>query len=166
MDFRCQAGIPTSSASDSGLDDPERPSLETPLSDDPTSVPDVSEEELRQYEPAFMRMLAKTKTKTAQLNFLYDIMRKEDDEATSVPEGVPRFPDEYVEEFNFERVTFTLPPFSSASPEFQMDFGFRSKTTSKLHSPIGKSSSASALLALQPKKKGGPLSTSGVSESS
>ena len=93
LDFRCQ-GTATSSASDSGLDDP-------------MSVPDVSEPseaELRQYEPSFMRMLARTKTKPSDLKFLYDIMRREENETTSVHEKLPRFPGEYVEEFNFERV--------------------------------------------------------------
>ena len=71
-----QEGTGASSASDSGL--------ETPSSNDPLSVPDVSEpseEELglRQYEPSFMRKLAsRTKTKTGHLNFLFDILRQED----------------------------------------------------------------------------------------
>ena len=93
FDFRCQ-GTATSSASDSGLDDP-------------MSVPDVSEPseaELRQYEPSFMRMLARTKTKPSDLKFLYDIMRREDNETTAVPDRTPSFPHKYVEEFNFERV--------------------------------------------------------------
>ena len=91
--FRRQ-GIATSSASDSGL--------ETPLSD-VQDVSEPSEAELRQYEPSFMRKLAKTKTKPAPLNFLYDIMRR-DSKESSVPERAPKFPDEYVEEFNYEKV--------------------------------------------------------------
>ena len=84
----------SSSASDSGL--------ETPLSD-VQDVSEPSEAELRQYEPSFMRRLAKTKTKPAPLNFLYDIMRR-DSKESSVPERAPKFPDEYVEEFNYESV--------------------------------------------------------------
>ena len=97
LSFRRQ-GIATSSASDSGL--------ETPLSD-VQDVSEPSEAELRQYEPSFMRKLAKTKTKSAPLNFLYDIMRRDDKSKSSVPERAPKFPDEYVEEFSYENVKHT-----------------------------------------------------------
>ena len=88
----------SSSASDSGL--------ETPLSD-VQDVSEPSEAELKQYEPSFMRKLAKTKTEPAPLNFLYDIMRRDDKSKTSVPERTPKFPDEYVEEFSYENVKHT-----------------------------------------------------------
>ena len=94
MILRRQGIVKSSSASDSGL--------ETPLSD-VQDVSEPSEAELRQYEPSFMRKLAKTKTKPAPLNFLYDIMRR-DDKERSVPERAPTFPDEYVEEFSYENV--------------------------------------------------------------
>lgn len=67
-------------------------------------VPDVAAAEagVRQYEPAFMRMLAGTKVESGRhLNLPFDILRKKEEnqvpeKVSKVPEKVSGFPDEYV----------------------------------------------------------------------
>ena len=87
---------------------PAPPSSDSGVEDSP-SVPDVSdseEEETLRYEPEFMRKLARTKTRTTMKSNLPDeIVRKEEGDMRGIPEEAPRFPEEYVEGFNFERVT-------------------------------------------------------------